>query len=341
MRSTHHTHRNRRNLLTLACIGVLGIGTAYGTVSCIFHETPHFVCGMQWRSVAQGAWGEEAQESTEILAGNQWVTGSACVNFAADAILQEGLTADCHLETTETGCGNATGCVWVPAFVVDGRATPVCMYDDDDYETAFRFIVADLIDRCVSEANSQGIDPYPCEEEDQPTCDILDHCTWNATISECEFNLDNCTNAAVKTTPVPTGDECATPSGECPGGGGTDTEAGLPDPSTVIAEFSGNQWEIDRVFFSQLMADQTLLLEDAARIEPWPYGGYYFTNVDQGSVAYALGFRSGDKIIKINGYYLGSLESAMVAWNAVKDLGSWVVTIQRGSTYYDFYYDLV
>jgi hypothetical protein len=210
---------------------------------------------------------------------------------AHHAILQEGLAADCHLEIDQTGCENLTGCEWTN-YPYEGRLTPVCIYDDDDYQTAFHRIVTQLEAACVSAAAGLNIEPYPCEGESSQVCAELEHCTWTG--SECEFDFDNCTNAAVKTTPSTSGLKCFTSENGCDlfvSGGSTG--GGLPHPSSVITQISSTEWEIDQDFFEAIMADPRPLLEDDARIYESEWGDFRFQDVEEGSIAYELGFRSG------------------------------------------------
>jgi hypothetical protein len=216
----------------------------------------------------------------------------------------------------------------------------VCIYDDDDYQTAFHRIVTQLEAACVSAAENESIEPYPCEGESSQVCAALDHCTWTGT--ECEFDFDNCTNAAVKTTPSTTGLKCLTSENGCDlfvSGGSTG--GGLPHPSSVITQISSTEWEIDQDFFEAIMADPRPLLEDDARIYESEWGDFRFQDVEEGSIAYELGFRSGDIIIKIDNYYLFTFEQISTAWDAVEDQGSWTVTIQRSTVYYEFDYELI
>jgi hypothetical protein len=339
---------HRHHLLTLCGLGGMAVLGLYGAVSCLIDlEDPRVGCGIMWQGVVQYAMGEQDGEPVEIQDTEGWVVGRQCMLEPGHGILTTGGTAGCHLESEEEGCEERTGCRWFDAFPVEGRYTPVCLYDDGDYQTAFRHLVERLIEQCVTVAEEQDINPHPCEEHhgNQQACAERDHCTWNN--PWCEFDHDNCTNAAVKAHPYTNGNSCFTlamycenplaPEEEAEGGSG---EPGLPDPSEVITQLSSNAWEIDAEFFDFIMNNQTLLLEDDARIEPWPWGGFYFTNVEAGSFADELGFQSGDILIQINEYYLTTFEQTLTAYENVYDLDSWEVKIQRSTNYVYLYYDL-
>jgi hypothetical protein len=141
--------------------------------SCLISEEPWFDCGFTWTGMAQDAFGDIDSDAESIRVGegepSEWVTKDACMPPAADAILAEGALAQCWLHnpvsphnTVDVGnaCAGATGCGWVNNFTLEGRSAAVCIYDDDDYEDAFRFVAERVLTECLAEADRQGITPY-------------------------------------------------------------------------------------------------------------------------------------------------------------------------------------
>jgi hypothetical protein len=200
-----------------------------------------------------------------------------------------------------------------------------------------------------------------------------DHNCWsaagsNASIVEGPFIqgpgacIGNCQYGAPPaggSCPQPNPYECATGDGGDDGCGAEDvTETGmggsgvddtgsdtsgavLGDLDSFIAcEALG--CEIDETFARRLRADPSPLLDQPARlVYHAERQRHVFDGVEPGSLAHALGFRSGDVLESVEGIVIRDLDSALRAYLELGDATAIEVKVKRGSQWLDFTYTFV
>ena len=68
---------------------------------------------------------------------------------------------------------------------------------------------------------------------------------------------------------------------------------------------------------------------------------HVLTNVDPGSLAYALGLRTGDQLESVDGMIIHDLDSALHAYALLGDATNLEVRVKRGSQWLTFTYSFV
>jgi hypothetical protein len=205
-----------------------------------------------------------------------------------------------------------------------------------------------------------------------------DHNCWTtsglqASIVEDHFRQEygTCIGNCVYGAP-PVGGSCPKPSPyECATGGGTDGDgddegcgsegdaesgagdSGLDDTGSdtsggVLLDLDGfvacegRDCEIDEAFARRLHTDPSLLLTEPTRlVYQAKTQRHVLSNVDPGSLAHALGLRTGDQLEAIDGMIIHDLDSALQAYVQLQDATTLEVRVQRGSQWLDFTYTLV
>jgi hypothetical protein len=115
-------------------------------------------------------------------------------------------------------------------------------------------------------------------------------------------------------------------------GTGVDDAGGWDIGSLVDYNSSTQEYEIDDTLVDALKADASILANDKAHLS-YISGGYWeFQDIEEGSLAYHLGFEDGDEIREINEYALKSMQDVLAARAALDSETELVVEFVRGST---------
>ena len=83
--------------------------------------------------------------------------------------------------------------------------------------------------------------------------------------------------------------------------------------------------------------DPTLLLDESARLY-YDHGTqrHVFIGIEPGSVAYTLGFRTGDRLESVDGTIIDGLDAALHAYVQAADESTLAVRVRRGTQWLDF-----
>lgn len=167
----------------------------------------------------------------------------------------------------------------------------------------------------------------------------------------------------------PTGGSCPSPSPyECATGGGSDedcTTGSDADTSTdsgdsgvdetgshtsggVLADMDefiscdGQDCEIDELFARRLYADPSPLLEQGTQlVYQTKLRRHVLNGVEPGSLAHALGLRTGDQLESVDGTIIHDLDSALQVYARLGDTTALAVRVKRGTRWMDFTYTFV
>jgi len=174
-------------------------------------------------------------------------------------------------------------------------------------------------------------------------------------VGSCIGNCEYGTPPAGGSCPTPTPYECATGGGEeCDSGG--ETSVGEPGTDDTSSDESGEglldidafvmcdmqDCEIDEAFARRLYADPSPIVDQGTRlIFDVKRARHVFDRVERGTLAYALGFRTGDRLESINGFVIHDLQSALDAYVRLANEPLLEVRVQRGSRWFDFTFTFV
>jgi hypothetical protein len=196
-----------------------------------------------------------------------------------------------------------------------------------------------------------------------------DHNCWTASgatasIAEAEYGgpvgscIGNCeygSPPAGGSCPTPTPYECGTGGGEeCDSGGETsagdsgadetgsdESGEGLLDIDAFVA-CERQDCEIDEAFARRLYSDPSPIVDQGARLVfDEKRKRHVFDHVEPGTLAYALGLRTGDRLESVNGAIIHDLQSALDAYARLGNESVLEVRLQRGTRWLDFTYTFV
>lgn len=231
---------------------------------------------------------------------------------------------------------------------------PECRYDGfvDELEQAARqeceaLVMPDYDHNCWTVSGSQA------SIVEEPNAVGAGACIGN-----CEYGAA----PAGGSCPAPNPYECATGDGgddgcDPAGDGATDTgDSGVDDTSDTSGDTSGGllfdidafvacdgrRCEIDETFARRLYHDPSPLLARGARLVYHTKAQrHVLTNVEPGSLAHALGLRTGDQLESVDGMVIDDLDSALQAYAQLGDATELEVRVKRGSQWLDFTYSFV
>jgi hypothetical protein len=124
---------------------------------------------------------------------------------------------------------------------------------------------------------------------------------------------------------------------------GSDTSGGgvLGDIDAFV-DCHGFDCEIDETFARQLYLDPSPLLDDAARlVYDAKLRRHVLHRVEPGSLAHALGLRTGDVLEAVSETTISDLDSALAAYARLAEADTVRVLVKRGSQWLDFTYTFV
>jgi hypothetical protein len=102
--------------------------------------------------------------------------------------------------------------------------------------------------------------------------------------------------------------------------------------NNVITYYSGaNLYVINGGFFLSVVETPAWLIEDGAFIAPNTTGDFQFYNVNSGSIAYALGIRTGDIPQTLNSIDVTTMEGAFEAWEDLQAETGFELVVLRGT----------
>jgi hypothetical protein len=123
---------------------------------------------------------------------------------------------------------------------------------------------------------------------------------------------------------------------------GSDTSGGIFLEVDAFVTCDRHDCEIDEAFARRLYFDPSPLLAERTRlVYQTKIQRHVLSNVEPGSLAYALGLRTGDRLEAIDGKIIHDLDSALQAYTRLQDATILEVRVQRGSRWLDFEYTLV
>lgn len=121
-----------------------------------------------------------------------------------------------------------------------------------------------------------------------------------------------------------------------------DTSGGLLFDIDAFVACDGRRCEIDETFARRLYHDPSPLLARGARLVYHTKAQrHVLTNVEPGSLAHALGLRTGDQLESVDGMVIDDLDSALQAYAQLGDATELEVRVKRGSQWLDFTYSFV
>ena len=95
-----------------------------------------------------------------------------------------------------------------------------------------------------------------------------------------------------------------------------------------IQRINETEVHVERSAVDDVLANPARLL-GSVRLDPSPRGGIGLQRVPAGSIPYALGLRSGDRLVGVNGLTLGGLEDVMTAYARLRKAESWHFEVSR------------
>ena len=123
---------------------------------------------------------------------------------------------------------------------------------------------------------------------------------------------------------------------------GTDTTSGGLLDSAAFVTCEDRSCEIDETFARDILADPSRLLSERTRlVYDAQSRRHVLSHVERGSLAHALGLRTGDRLESVDGMIIHDLDSALQAYVQLQDATVLEVRVRRGSQWLDFTYALV
>jgi hypothetical protein len=307
-------------------LGAVAAFVAPGTGGCVYHDTCIMVtsAGTDWcRNVAlarQWPVGGSFDDAEPVLGPDGAVPrGCFCYNDAEDQIMED--------------------------------ESPACRYDEifDDLEQAARQECQALV--------PPGYD-HNCWTTSGLQASIVDppfRGGAGACIGNCEYGAPPVDGSCPDLNPY----ECATGDGGdegCASGGHADTgmgESGLDETGSgtsggILSDIDAfvtcedGACEIDEAFARRLHADPSALLGQPTRlVYHTKLRRHVLDGVEDGSLAYALGLRSGDLLESVDGVVIHDLDSALRAYAELGNAPSFDVRVKRGTRWLDLTYTFV
>jgi S1-C subfamily serine protease len=156
-------------------------------------------------------------------------------------------------------------------------------------------------------------------------------------------------SAGASTTPnrssAPTEGDAETSGGESGLDDTGDTSGGVMLDQLDVDAFvacDGQDCEIDEAFARRLYTDPSPLLAQSTQLVYQAKAQrHVLRGVDPGSLAHALGLRTGDQLESIDGMIIHDLDSALRAYVQIGDATAIEVKVKRGSQWLDFTYTFV
>jgi len=123
---------------------------------------------------------------------------------------------------------------------------------------------------------------------------------------------------------------------------GSDTSGGAMSDIDTFVACDEHACEIDEAFARRLYADPSPLLDQASRlVYDTKLQRHVLQGVQRGSLAYALGLRTGDQLESVDGMIIHDLESALGAYTRFSNATNLKLRVKRGTQWLDFTYTFV
>lgn len=308
-----------------ALLGVVAAIATPGSTGCIYHDTCIKVTspGHDWcRNMALAVrWptGGSFDDAVPILRTDGAAPrGCHCYNDAEDQIFEQGVP-ECKLEQ----------------FI-------------DDLEQAARQECQSLV--------PPGFD-HNCWTTSGSQASIVEGVFFEgagACIGNCEYGGPPAGGSCPDPTPYEcatggdgdgcgSGDESDTSSGESGvDHTGGETSGGVVLDVDAFVSCDGHECEIEESFARDLRADPSPLVEQGTTLVHDPKARRLVLHgVEPGSLAHALGLRSGDRLESVSGIVIDDLGSALRAYEALEHETTLHVRVKRGTQWLDFTYTFV
>jgi hypothetical protein len=125
-------------------------------------------------------------------------------------------------------------------------------------------------------------------------------------------------------------------------GTGSDTSGGVLVEIDAFVDCAGQDCEIDEAFARRLYANPSPLLDQGTQlVYETKLHRHILYGVKPGSLAHALGLRTGDQLEAIEGMTIHDLDSALQAYARLGDATALAVRVKRGTRWLDFTYSFV
>jgi type II secretory pathway component PulC len=95
-----------------------------------------------------------------------------------------------------------------------------------------------------------------------------------------------------------------------------------------IKRVSETEVHVERSAIDDVLTNPARLL-GSVRLDPGPRPGIGLRRVPAGSIPHALGLRSGDRLVGVNGLTLRGVEDAMTAYALMRKAPAWQFEISR------------
>lgn len=256
-----------------------------------------------------------------------------------------------------------------PILRPDGTAPQGCRcYNDAEHQ-----IFEDKVPECQYQEFIDDLEQAAREECQALVPPGYDHNCWTtsgaqASVVEGQFGngagscIGNCEYGSPPvggSCPNPSPYECATGGfGDegCDSGGDPETstgDSGLDDTSgntsggvlgdiDSFVDCQAQDCEIDEAFARHLYADPSPLIDQGTRmIYDSRLGRHVLSNVERGSLVYALGLRTGDVLESVDETIIHDLDSALQVYEQLGDATAIDVRVKRGTRWLDFTYTFV
>ncbi len=231
---------------------------------------------------------------------------------------------------------------------------------DQAPECRFEEILDDLAQAARQECQSlvpPGYD-HNCWTESGPEASVVEGFFFDgagACIGNCEYGSPPAGGACPEPSPY----ECATGDGgdegcASEGDGDTgmgdsglddtsgDTSGGILDDIDAFVACDEQHCEVDEAFARRIYADPSPLVAQRTRlVYQTKSQRHVFHGVDPGSLAHALGLRTGDLLESVDGIIVRDLDSALRAYTQLADATTVEVRVKRGTQWLDFTYTVV
>ncbi len=199
---------------------------------------------------------------------------------------------------------------------------------------AIAFVVGLLASGGACKSNEEMCSDFECEASQQlysckPTTGVKQ---YNCSAGEIEAN-SWCQSIAGKRAVYIACDGYGDEIGDSEDTSDTGGPAAAWDPSSnVTYDVSSGHYLVNESFLEALKNDPGLILLDSTRVDESPTGYYALNSVTQGDLAAAMGLQSGDVLVSVNGYDLGSIDGLVDTSYALESATTFTLTILRNST---------
>src|SRR5690606_27870882 len=111
------------------------------------------------------------------------------------------------------------------------------------------------------------------------------------------------------------------------------------DPGNYVSNPTSGYYYVGSTLVNMIKSDFTILENDSTRLVPSATPDYWeLSGVASGDLADVLGLQSGDILISVNSYDLGSIEDIIDAYDALENTSTLVLAYERSNSVYTHVY---